>query len=67
MGVLTSNSSVIGVETTLVDKVKYLLGVVTIVEICTTFVAPVGTFRTLCREKLVLNLEVFCFTINQNF
>ena len=48
MGVLTSNSSVIGAERTLVDKVKYLLGVVTIVEICTAFVAPVGTGRRYC-------------------
>ena len=28
-------------------KVNILLGVVTLVEICTAFVAPVGTFRTL--------------------
>ena len=63
---LTSRSSIIGAVRTLVEKVKYFARCSYLIEIRTASVAPVGTFRTLCREKFVLNLEVFCYLYHQS-
>ena len=61
MEVLRSNSMVICVITTLVERVKYLLGVVPKLKFVLHFVAPVGIYTPVIKKKqfiIVYSAEV---------